>query len=561
MRIYILLSAFLMNFGMAQNSDSKAKAEPSSFEQIKVERLERQRREIISLEDIIYNSKKDLAKKISLSDRIKIEEKIERVNLELTSKKHLFVETASSFQTFEAKDEAGQKKDIWSEVEDILRPTFTTIRRLGEKPRKIEALKSRKEELQDYLLNSNAAVTRLEELLSDTKYKSVKRRVNRSISFLKVYIKKINFELDDINYQLVKNEKESSGIFTEISKLIFTFLRTKGKNLLLAFLSFLGMYFIFDLFRKKFIGFVAQNLDRDSLSKDTTHWGLRPIRIFYDVFAWLFAFSFMVLTLYSLNDWFLVTILLLMIGAIIWSTKKYIPQFFEQIKLILNLGAVRENERVVYDDLPWKVKTLGLYCRLENPLLSGGTLRIHSKHLLNSHSRPVNATEPWYPTKLGDWVILNNDQYGRVAMQTPEQVSIKLIGGSMQYYKTCDFLKMDIINLTQNGYAVEIDLGLDYSHQSQIEHEILPQFRSFIKSYVYEKYSKNKINDFVVELAKADTSSLNIRVFIRLKGELASEKLKIERSLNRGFIEFCNTHSLIIPFNQLTVHYNGNEAH
>jgi hypothetical protein len=38
-----------------------------------------------------------------------------------------------------------------------------------------------------------------------------------------------------------------------------------------------------------------------------------------------------------------------------------LPSFIREVMLLLNIGAVREGERVVYNGIPWLVKTLNLY--------------------------------------------------------------------------------------------------------------------------------------------------------------------------------------------------------
>ena len=102
---------------------------------------------------------------------------------------------------------------------------------------------------------------------------------------------------------------------------------------------------------------------------------------------------------------------------------------------------MREGERLIYQGISWKIETLNLYTDLYNPLLEGGTVRLPIKDLIGLRSRPYNneEKEPWFPTDYDDWVVLSDDFYGKIVEQTPEQVVIETIRGSLKAYPTLDF--------------------------------------------------------------------------------------------------------------------------
>jgi hypothetical protein len=79
--------------------------------------------------------------------------------------------------------------------------------------------------------------------------------------------------------------------------------------------------------------------------------------------------------------------------------------FVREVTLLLNLGAVREGERVMYNGIPWLVRSLNFYTRLVNPELEGGDIRLPLRDFHDLRSRSFDANEPWFPTRLNDWVI------------------------------------------------------------------------------------------------------------------------------------------------------------
>ena len=245
----------------------------------------------------------------------------------------------------------------------------------------------------------------------------------------------------------------------------------------------------------------------------------------YSVLSFFVAFFMSILTLYVLNDWILVTIILITFAALIWSSKQYFPVFFEQSKIVLNLGAVRENERIIYNGLPWKIKNLGYYGRLYNPDLDGGLLRVSTKEMLDLNSRKFSESEPWFPTRKGDW-IEDADVFGQVILQTPEQVVVQKLGGERVYYNTSDFYARAVTNLS-DGFAVEFSFGIDYTHQKAILDEAIGHFKKHIDERLKSDYPqvKDSIQRSSLDFLQAGASSLDIRVFYKMSGELAVCKL------------------------------------
>ena len=315
-----------------------------------------------------------------------------------------------------------------------------------------------------------------------------------------------------------------------------------------------------------YIGIVAPLLFFNGKNKDSVNqfiWISRPLRVIYTVMTYLASLFMAILTLYVLNDWVLVTFILFILGAVIWSSKQYLPSFVEQSKIVLNLGAIRENERIIFQELPWQIKSLGYYCRLVNPALSGGQLRINTRELLSHHSRPLFDHEPWFPTSSGDWIELEAGDgkiFGKVDLQSPDQVAVKLVGGATKFFQTAEFVKLNPINLSK-GYCVEYSFGIDYRHQDIILTKVIPNLRSDVKEMIWDSIShlKEDFEEFSIEFSSANESSLDFRFFLKCKGSIASQKQSLERKTQSIIVEVCNKYQYVIPFNQLTVHLNKDE--
>jgi hypothetical protein len=279
----------------------------------------------------------------------------------------------------------------------------------------------------------------------------------------------------------------------------------------------------------------------------------RLVDVFANLFITLASVFAMVLTLYIRNDWLLLTAVSILFIGLAWASRTALPPYFEQIRLILNLGTVREGERIIYNGLPWRVESLNFFCVLHNPDLNGATLRMPAKTLLSSYSRPSMPKEPWFPTRIDDWVILDDGVMGKVVQQTPEQVVLVKLGGSYKTYPTLTYLAKNPENISPQ-FSVSTTFGLDYQYQS-IATTVIPDImQEKIYQSMIKEFGKDVVRSVNVEFATASASSLDFRITAVVSGELAPQYNVIQRMLQRGAVDSANENHWVIPFPQLTVH-------
>lgn len=509
---------------------------------------------MVQIQSNIYIARKKIDSEPDLVTKLKLESELERLQQELEVKRFLFIETATNINL--SKQDIDKKKTEFSEdLKDIADPLLDGIKQISERPRAIQELKDRINFLSDKLESSEKAKKRLLALEKENKEKQLDRAIDRSLKKIEEVQKSYKIELEDSQFKLLKMEKSEGGMLSDFSLSIFDFFKTKGKNLILALIVFGVIYWLLGIGQNRFISLFMIRLGKAVDEPARAQWMRRPLKVFYSVATFATALSLAVLTLYYLNDWVLVTAIMFLLAGIVWGSRNYFPQYFEMLKIVLNFGPVRENERVVFQGLPWKVKSLGYYCRLENPALSGGTLRVHTRELLNNYSRPVGDTEPWFPTRNDDWVELDDGTFGKVMMQSPEFVSVKLIGGQIKYFPTSEFLNKSPVNLSHD-FGIEIVFGVDYQHQGKVLDEVRNNIKEHVQSKLYNEFENDRshIKNFGVEFREAAASSLDFRIFLECEGSLGSRKQEIRRKLNSYLVDACNKHDYVIPFQQITIH-------
>jgi hypothetical protein len=241
-----------------------------------------------------------------------------------------------------------------------------------------------------------------------------------------------------------------------------------------------------------------------------------------------------------------------MIG-LAWTAKQGLPRFWEQIKLLLNLGTVRENERVIYKGLPWKVVSINLYSHLENPALKSSRIRLPLRGLIELNSRPYHSDEPWFPCKENDWVILEDGTHGKVTTQTADIVRLVLLGGSYKTYLTEEFLKQNPNNISTN-FRLRVTFGIDYRHQKISTQEIPEKLEEMLTTELTrDGYGRDIIN-LAVEFKEAGASSLDHEILADFSGKVAQYYNVLDRAIQRIAVDACNKYGWVIPFTQLTLH-------
>jgi len=219
-----------------------------------------------------------------------------------------------------------------------------------------------------------------------------------------------------------------------------------------------------------------------------------------------------------------------------------------EIRLLLNLGSVRLDERVIYQGIPLQVSSIGMYSFLDNPELKG-KIRLPINELSSMISRPSN--DPWFPCQEGDYLMLSGDVFAQVIQQSVETVQLKIKGCPVQI-PTASFIESEFRNLSKSGFSLAVVFGIDYSHQADCIETVPQIFLSALeKAFEINEYN---LNSLIVEFKSASASSLDYLIAVSLPGEHAESYFKIDRLIQKTCVEVCNEQQWGIPFQQLTIH-------
>lgn len=260
------------------------------------------------------------------------------------------------------------------------------------------------------------------------------------------------------------------------------------------------------------------------------------------------------LTIFNMrNDWLLLGIFAVMLVALLWIGIRMIPEMIDQVTLLLNLGAVQEDERVIFDDTPYLVKRLDFYTDLVNPALEGAEFTLPINDLIGLHSRPSGPDEPWFPSLRGDWVRLADEVFGQVISQSPDMVELEIPGGSRVTYTHDDYLAEKPDNLS-GGFRSGIEFGLSYNHQDIATGKAMEMLKDHIREGLLKLVPEQHLLDVGCEMLEAGDNAIIYEVEADLTGAVALLMEDVERELTRLCVDECNKFGWEIPFPQLVVH-------
>ncbi|MDH5763312.1 MAG: hypothetical protein OEZ51_10040 [Nitrospinota bacterium] len=456
-----------------------------------------------------------------------------------------------------------EKEDWLAQLYEITRPILKSLKELTERPRKIDNLKAAIVALQNKIKTYETArknILALEEAKLDfpdifdkdekilISSSEIQKKFKEDLSKLKDHYNPeiLLVELDEAQRNLRKFQTSDKNLFSLVGEAIAQFMNVRGRNLMVALGFLFGVWGILSLTYKMIES-------KTHLLNKVNRTSRKLIKAIYYLFVFFIAVSASLFSLYIADDWLLLSLLFLVLLAIGWSFRLFIPNFIKELNLILNLGTVREGERIFYEGIPWLIKKIEFYATLHNPRLEGGIIRVPVEKLVGYSSRSFVKEEKWFPTQIGDWVLLDDDVFGQVVSQTPEQVVLKNLQ-SMRAYITSEFLTLKPRNLS-TGYLIVIKFGLDYSIQNRVCDEIPKLFRSNLEETFRNKMdSRPPIIKYIkVEFDHAGPSSLDLIILVNVDGSHASEHYSLKREINRTLVSICNKEGFTIPFSQVTL--------
>ncbi len=444
----------------------------------------------------------------------------------------------------EVTPESGTFQD---QLLELAQPILSALSDASAEPRELESLRARLAVAKERQRKANVVLKRIEELISRASDPATLRELESAQKIWDSRERDAASQIAILDIQVNDRLKSQRTVWEALSGGFSEFFKSRGMNLLFAVLAAVAGFFIT---RKLYALFLKLSPVHKKEKKNFTS---RISDVLAMGISILIAIIGVIVVFYVRGDWLLLTIVIFFLLGLLWAGKTAIPPYLDQIRMILNLGSVREGERVIYEGLPWKVSRLGFYTTFTNPRLQGGLLRIPIRDVMGMISRPLAGKDVWFPSEIDDWMLLSDETFGKSIIQTPDQVVLLQLGGSIKTFPTADFLELVPENLS-NGFRISSTFGIDYQHQAICTTTVPEIFTKAITSELTKLHGRDAVRSIQVQFSSAAASSLDYTVLADFDGSLAAKYNPLKRLIQKICVDVCNENNWNIPFTQITVH-------
>jgi hypothetical protein len=435
---------------------------------------------------------------------------------------------------------------LQEELFSLLRPALNEMKDMTSHVRLKSELKEKIADYREKLPVAERAVANLSVLLEDAENESLRQYLQGLLADWKKQLTFIQSELQSAEFQLNKIEASEASLAEASQSYLKSFFQKRGLYLTIALVVVGAVLLVSRLVYRAMVRLIS------GYRAEHRSFRLRLLDLMHHVITTMLAIAGPMVVFYMVEDWVLFSLGILLLLAIGLTLRTALPRYWQQVQLFLNIGSVREGERIFLDGLPWLVRRINFYSELENPAAEIRQ-RVPIDDLVDLKSRPFKKDDPWFPCLRGDWVLLSDGMRGKVIGISQELVQLVARGGAHRTYQTPDFLALSPVNLSTN-FRLKETIGISYD----LQHESVCTIPDLLKAHVgrraaEEGYGEQLLN-LRVEFERANTSSLDLVVIADFDGALGDIYNRLRRSIQRWCVEACSEHGWEIPFTQLTLH-------
>jgi hypothetical protein len=479
-------------------------------------------------------------------DKRDVQAQIDKLDADLQATTHNLKQIAAGADIESMRLAEEKPFNLQEELFSLVRPALKELKDMTSRVREKSDLKERIAYYNTRLPVAQRAVENVNRLLRATNDKSLQANLQGVLTDWKTQLTYLQGEKQSAELQLSKLEQSEETIAQASQSYLKSFFRQRGRYLAEALLAMLAILLVSRLSYRLMVRLIP------GYRAEHRSFRLRLLDLLHRMLTSLLLVAGPMAVFYLVEDWVLFSLGILILIGVGLTLRHALPRYWQQIQLFLNIGTVREGERILLDGIPWLVKQINIFTNLENPVAET-CMRVRIDTLVDLRSHPFRKEDPWFPCRRDDWVLLSDGTCGKVVGITAEMVQMVMRGGAVQTFITTDFLARSPVNLSRN-FRLTSTIGISYSLQADSVAGIPDQLREHIARRITEEGLADRLNSLKVEFERANTSSLDLLVLADFDGAAAEMYAPLSRSLQRWCVEACTRYGWEIPFTQLTLH-------
>jgi hypothetical protein len=498
------------------------------------------------LREDIRDANEQLAAAETAGEKKNIQAQLEKLeaDLETTTRNLTGISAGADIASLRATQE--EEFSLQQELFSLLKPALKELRDMTSHVRLKSDLKDKIAYYKGKQLVAERAVTNLTGLLNRAENEQLERYLEGLLADWRQQLTVIQSEQQSAELQLEKLESSEASLADASQSYLKSFFQQRGLYLTQAMLAVIAVLLLSRLSYRVMLRLIP------GYRKEHRSFRIRLLDLVHRLITVILAIMGPMVVFYVVEDWVLFSLGILLLLGIGLTLRQTLPRYWLQIQLFLNIGSVREGERIDLDGLPWRVRQINIFSMLENPTAELSQ-RVRIDDLVDQKSRPVKRGDPWFPCKKDDWVLLSDGMRGKVSGITQELVELIQRGGARRTYQTADFLALSPLNLSRN-FRLKETIGISYNLQRDSVAAIPNTLKEHVRRRIEEEGYQDQLHNLLVEFEKANTSSLDLVVIADFDGTVAEIYGRLRRAMQRWCVEACNEYGWEIPFTQLTLH-------
>lgn len=511
-------------------------------------------RSLVSLQAELRTDIDKLSKEVALSssalDKKNLMTQIEKRTEDLNATNQSLQDIAAGADIAALRQTEAPAFDFQRELFSLLEPAIKELKDLTSHVRDKAEQKDKISYYTNRLPSTEQAVSKLQKLLAEATDPALRSVLEE---LLNNWVKQQTFlqsELQSARLQLSNLEAQEVSLSEASQSYLKTFFQRRGLYLGQAILVVLGILLFSRLIHWGFRRFLP------GYQQAHRSFQVRLLDLVHRAITTLLIIAGPMVVFYMAEDWLLFSVGILLLLGIALTLREAIPRYWHQMNLFLNVGTVREGERLELQGVPWQVRDINFYTMLDNPT-AGISQRLKIDDLVDLRSRPTGLGEPWFPCKQDDWVLLSDGVRGKVVGISAELVQITQRGGTRRTYPLSDFLAAAPLNLSTN-FRLKETIGISYNLQTESVKSIPAILQAHIQQRLEDEGYVDKLQNLRVEFEYANTSSLDLVVIADFDGSIADLYNRLRRAIQRWCVEACTANNWEIPFTQLTLNQPSN---
>ncbi|MCB1759792.1 MAG: hypothetical protein KDI68_08455, partial [Gammaproteobacteria bacterium] len=394
-----------------------------------------------SLEAQIKEIERQLRSSPSDSEKQELQKDLAVQQQELNSLKDNFVEIAAGISFSAISNQQEPEFNLQAEMLSLMEPVVREMKHMTSDVRKKSDLREEAVFYRTRIPKARSAIENVSTLYEQAQEKVLKSHLKDILDDWNHHLANMESKLQALELQLSRMESEETSFADASQNYLKTFFQKRGLYLTQA----LGVVLVILMLSRLSHSLIMRVVP--GYRQEHRSFRIRLLDLVHRMITIVLVIIGPMVVFYLAEDWVLFSLgILLLLGAA-WTLRTAVPRYWHQIRIYLNIGAVREGERIFFEGLPWRVRRIDIFTLLENPD-AGLSQRVAIEHLVDLKSRPLRPDEPWFPCRKGDWVLLGDGVRGKVVGISQELVELVERGGAHKTYVTGDFLGQAPRNLS-----------------------------------------------------------------------------------------------------------------